>query len=316
MTPPARTEADTAARRGARARRTRRRSDDGRRAPDRPAQSGWCGRPPHARRYTPGGWPHAGSGWHRLGKPPASIFDTAKKHTRGPTPSPRLGAPRGGYFEGEGPPSPTTDVGRARRLAGSVIDAEHARPRRPLSCTRTARAASSASTISARHGNNLRARALASTADTSRLAIWRLRALHELGTIEMFDHGGPPNASSEARRSADGLGAVSTGAVIDLQLCAALMLRFALDEAAQHARSALAHQSTARPGQGPGNRASVSWGEIHALLRREKISDMETISSALRRLGLRPGDPEIEGSAWAGGRGMLGLLDDDWGWRP
>ena len=81
-------------------------------------------------------------------------------------------------------------------------------------------------------------RALA-VADGAQLAVWRLRALHELGTIEMFDHAGTERLA-EARQSADELGALSTRAVIDLQLTAAFMLRFALAPAAGHARSALA----------------------------------------------------------------------------
>jgi len=49
-------------------------------------------------------------------------------------------------------------------------------------------------------------------------------------------------------------------------------------------------------------------GEIHAL-RRER-DEMERFLALAASAA--PGDPEIEGSAWAGGRGMLALLDDDW----
>ena len=48
-------------------------------------------------------------------------------------------------------------------------------------------------------------------------------------------------------------------------------------------------------------------GEIHAM-RRER-DDMEHFLALAAAAA--PGDPEIEGSAWAGGRGMLALLDDD-----
>jgi DNA-binding CsgD family transcriptional regulator/tetratricopeptide (TPR) repeat protein len=143
-------------------------------------------------------------------------------------------------------------------------------------------------------------------ADAARLAIWRLRALHELGTIEMFDHGGTERLA-EARRSAGELGAVSTGAVIDLQLCAAFIFRFGLDEAAAHARSALAISE--RLGLAKVRAIVLLFlGEIHAL-RRER-AEMERF--LVLASSAAPGDPEIEGSAWAGGRGMLALLDDDW----
>jgi hypothetical protein len=77
------------------------------------------------------------------------------------------------------------------------------------------------------------------TADASELAVWRLRALHQLGTIDMFDSA-RADRLSQARRIADELGAASTGAVIDLQLTAAAMFRYELREAEHHARSALA----------------------------------------------------------------------------
>ena len=85
------------------------------------------------------------------------------------------------------------------------------------------------------------------------------------------------------------------------------MLRFALDEAAQHARSALAISQ--RLGLAKVRAIVLLFlGEIHAL-RREN-SDMERFLALADSAA--PGDPEIEGSAWAGGRGMRGLLDDDW----
>ena len=77
------------------------------------------------------------------------------------------------------------------------------------------------------------------TAEAAGLAVWRLRALHELGTIDMFDHAGTDRLS-QARRIASELGAASTGAVIDLQLTATAMFRFELDEADRYAESALA----------------------------------------------------------------------------
>jgi DNA-binding CsgD family transcriptional regulator/tetratricopeptide (TPR) repeat protein len=227
-------------------------------------------------------------------------LDTAK-NILAANPQPALSA-RAAILEGE-VAFADNDVGRARRLAGSVIDAEHASPDVRCHALELLGRIQRINDLGAARNTFERALALA---DTSRLAIWRLRALHELGTIEMFDHAGTERLI-EARRSADGLGAVSTGAVIDLQLCAALMFRFALDEAAQHARSALAISQ--RLGLAKVRAIVLLFlGEIHAL-RREN-SDMERFLALADSAA--PGDPEIEGSAWAGGRGMLGLLDDDW----
>jgi DNA-binding CsgD family transcriptional regulator/tetratricopeptide (TPR) repeat protein len=143
------------------------------------------------------------------------------------------------------------------------------------------------------------------TADAAGLAVWRLRALHELGTIDMFDHAGTDRLS-QARRIASELGAASTGAVIDLQLTATAMFRFELDEADRHAESALA--TSDRLGLGTiGAIAGVFRAEVCAL-RRDRAEMERFIALAL---AAAPGDAEIEGSALAGGRGMVALLDGD-----
>ena len=143
------------------------------------------------------------------------------------------------------------------------------------------------------------------TADAAGLAVWRLRALHELGTIDMFDHAGTGRLS-EARHIAGELGAASTGAVIDLQLTAAAMFRFELDEAERHARSALA--ASTRLGLAMTSAIVLIFrAEVYAL-RRERAEMERFIALAC---AATPGDPEIEGSALAGARGMLALLDGD-----
>jgi DNA-binding CsgD family transcriptional regulator/tetratricopeptide (TPR) repeat protein len=142
-------------------------------------------------------------------------------------------------------------------------------------------------------------------ADAAGLALWRLRALHELGTIDMFDHAGTGRLS-EARRIAGELGAASTGAVIDLQLTATAVFRFELDEAEQHARCAL--DTSTRLGLGMTSAiVLVFLAEVYAMRRDPaKMERYIALASAAA-----PGDPEIDGSALAGARGMLALLDDD-----
>jgi DNA-binding CsgD family transcriptional regulator/tetratricopeptide (TPR) repeat protein len=76
-------------------------------------------------------------------------------------------------------------------------------------------------------------------AEEAGLSVWRLRALHELGTIDMFEHAGRDRLE-EARQAAVALGAVATAAELDLQLVAVGHTRFDLDSAATRARSALA----------------------------------------------------------------------------
>ncbi|HET8537270.1 MAG TPA: AAA family ATPase, partial [Solirubrobacteraceae bacterium] len=76
-------------------------------------------------------------------------------------------------------------------------------------------------------------------AQAAALPFWQLRAMHELGTIDMFDHAGVDRLL-QARRTAEQLGALSTAAVLDLQLVAAYHCRFELAAASRHGRSALA----------------------------------------------------------------------------
>jgi DNA-binding CsgD family transcriptional regulator len=143
------------------------------------------------------------------------------------------------------------------------------------------------------------------TADAAGLAVWQLRALHQLGTIDMFDDARTYRLS-QARGIADELGAASTGAVIDLQLTAVAMFRYQLGEAEQHAQSALAIST--RLGLAKTHAIGLLFlAEIQALRRdRAGMDRFLTLAHAAE-----PGDPEIEGSALAGAHGMLALLDDD-----
>ncbi len=143
------------------------------------------------------------------------------------------------------------------------------------------------------------------TADAAGLAVWRLRALHQLGTIDMFEDARSERLA-QARRIAEDLGAASTGAVIDLQLTAVAMFRFELGEAERHAQSALAITTP------------LGLAKVHAIgllflaeiqaLRRDQAGMDHFLALAH---AAEPGEPEIEGSALAGAHGMLALLDDD-----
>ena len=142
-------------------------------------------------------------------------------------------------------------------------------------------------------------------ADAAGLAVWRLRALHQLGTIDMFDDA-RTDRLSQARRIADELGAASTGAVIDLQLTAVAMFRYELGEAEHHAQSALA--TSTRLGLAKTHAIGLLFlAEVQAL-RRDRMGMGRFLALAH---AAEPGDPEIEGSALAGAHGMLALLDDD-----
>jgi DNA-binding CsgD family transcriptional regulator len=76
------------------------------------------------------------------------------------------------------------------------------------------------------------------TAEEAGLPVWRLRALHELGTVDMFERV-DVDRLLEARRLGEQMGALSTVAVLDLQLSACFTGRWDLERCDAHAGSAL-----------------------------------------------------------------------------
>jgi DNA-binding CsgD family transcriptional regulator/predicted negative regulator of RcsB-dependent stress response len=62
-----------------------------------------------------------------------------------------------------------------------------------------------------------------STAEAHGLVVWRVRALHELGTIDLLE-GGRRDRLEEARELAVSLGALATAAVLDVQIAAAYVM--------------------------------------------------------------------------------------------
>jgi DNA-binding CsgD family transcriptional regulator/tetratricopeptide (TPR) repeat protein len=136
------------------------------------------------------------------------------------------------------------------------------------------------------------------------LLLWQVRALHELGTIDMFDHAGSERLL-QARRIAGEFGALSTAAVVDLQLSALCHSRFELDQAAVHARSALALSERLALGQ---VRAKALTMLAENSAWRGDREEME------RYLGLvvtaAPDNPMLSAFGW-GARGMRELLYGD-----
>jgi hypothetical protein len=132
--------------------------------------------------------------------------------------------------------------------------------------------------------------------------LWQVRAMHELGTIDMFDHAGSERLE-EARQIAGELGALSTAADLDLQLTALGHCRFELDMAAHHARSALVLSERLGFGQA---RAKALLAENSAW--RGDREEME------RYIGLTtdaaPTDLMLAAFAW-GASGMRELLHPD-----
>jgi DNA-binding CsgD family transcriptional regulator/tetratricopeptide (TPR) repeat protein len=91
----------------------------------------------------------------------------------------------------------------------------------------------------ARTGDLARAEAAFARAEaiarTHHLPVWRIRALFELGTIDLLS-GGPRQRLEAARAEALAAGALATAGNVDLQIAAWRFNRFELDEGIEHAR--------------------------------------------------------------------------------
>jgi DNA-binding CsgD family transcriptional regulator/tetratricopeptide (TPR) repeat protein len=142
-------------------------------------------------------------------------------------------------------------------------------------------------------------------ADAAGLGVWRLRAMHELATIELLDEAGT-GGLLQARRTAKSLGVLGTAAMLDVQLAGTYHMRFELDNGLRHAEAAL--RLSERLGLGR-LRVTALWflAENHAL-RRDRGETARLLALAQ---AAAPGDPEIEGMAWAGAWAMAALLDNN-----
>ena len=142
------------------------------------------------------------------------------------------------------------------------------------------------------------------TAEAADLPLWRLRALHELGTIDLLDHAGVKRLS-EARRAAEQMGALSTVAILDLQLAAAFTCRWELDTCDAHAQAAVGLAERLGLDQVRAKALTVLTGS--ASMRADAG---QTERYAARAIAAAPDDQMVEGICWAS-RGAVVLLGDE-----
>ncbi len=147
-------------------------------------------------------------------------------------------------------------------------------------------------------------RALA-IAEAHGLPFWRLRALHELGTIELYRCSGTDRLS-QARQQAEELGAMSTAAVLDLQLAAAADGRFDLDELARYARDS--RSISERLGLAEVRAKALVFLVESCALRGDGEGTERYAAQVLAAAGR---DRMDEAFVWGAGRGMLALLRND-----
>ena len=141
-------------------------------------------------------------------------------------------------------------------------------------------------------------------AETAGLPLWRLRALHELGTLDLFDHAGTQKLMT-ARDLAVELGALGLCTVLDIQLSAAYLFRFDAQLARHHAERG--ERQAAALGQDQLRATALAFSSEAAGLLGD-TDGLERYGAAA--IATAPADPEIEGSI-RGGRGLAALLAGD-----
>jgi hypothetical protein len=137
------------------------------------------------------------------------------------------------------------------------------------------------------------------------LVVRRLRALHELGTIGML-RGGHLEYLEQAGQLALEAGALSTAAVVDLQLGAAYVYGLEHEAALTCARRSA--DIAAQLGLGLTQAAATAMqATAHALAGRRQ--DMEvTMAEAF---ALVPGHPDMAVQVWGNARGLGSLLQEE-----
>lgn len=147
------------------------------------------------------------------------------------------------------------------------------------------------------------ARALA-LAETHGLTVWRARALHELGTIDML-HGRSVSRLEKARELAVAQGALATAAVVDVQIAAGVVLR---DDPAPAVAAARRSVEVARTyGLEQTLAAAVALeAYVHA-----RSGDRQALQRCVREArALAPGVPDIEVKT-ASASAILALREED-----
>ena len=138
------------------------------------------------------------------------------------------------------------------------------------------------------------------------LQLWRLRALHELGTIDQL-RTESVDRLAEARELAVAQGALALTATLDLQIAAGLNKQFRADEALQAARRSAAAARQFRLAVLP--MALIFQATAHAI--RGEDAEMEArIGEAV---SLAPDDQDVLGCAWGHCRATASLLAEDIG---
>jgi DNA-binding CsgD family transcriptional regulator len=141
--------------------------------------------------------------------------------------------------------------------------------------------------------------------DRDDLGIWRIRARHELATLDMLTQGSE-DALCEVRTLASDAGATCVGTVIELQLANIWSLGADLDQALVTARQC---ERSAAQINAPRMQAMALCLQANIAAARADRQQAEAL--AQRAEALLPGDPEILAATWGQARLLAALFRDD-----
>src|SRR5579875_2920250 len=143
-------------------------------------------------------------------------------------------------------------------------------------------------------------------ASSRRLPVWRIRALHELGTIDMLREVGSARLA-QARSLAQEAGAVSMVAVLDLQLANAWSLGTDLDRAVAAAERS---QRAARRLRMPKVEA-MAWATLACILAGREGERQRAEAAAAEAERISAGDPNVLTATWGEARVTAAIVAND-----
>jgi DNA-binding CsgD family transcriptional regulator len=137
------------------------------------------------------------------------------------------------------------------------------------------------------------------------LVVWQLRALHELGTIDLLDSGNIDRLL-EARRGAEQAGALTMTAVLDVQLAAGHIMR------GESQQCLTAGTRAAEAGRRLRSDALRRMGLCFVAIAHAVLSDRDRMEGAAREaLAAAHGDIDFAAAVWGDARGIFALLHEN-----
>jgi DNA-binding CsgD family transcriptional regulator len=192
---------------------------------------------------------------------------------------------------------------RADRLAGAALAVAERAGLPTVACEALEVAGRVARQRDLRTAEAAFARGLA-VADAHGLRLWRLRALHELGTVDQL-RTESVDRLRQARELAVEVGALALVAALDLQIAAGLIKQFRPDEGLAAAQDSADASRRLRLATLP--MALVLQAAAHA--QRGRVAQMDACLADA--LVAAPDDLDVQGSAWGHCRATASLLAED-----